>query len=253
MSDIYNELKKRILILDGAMGTMIQRYKLEEEDFRRGWFEDHPNSLKGNNDLLSLTRPDIIKAIHAQYLEAGADIIETNTFQASLVGLSDFEFPEDIVREINFAGVANARRAADEYTAKTPDQPRFVAGSIGPTSKQTAISTNVEDAAFRNTTFEEMEASYFIQVKALVEAGVDILFPETVIDTLNLKACLFAIARYFDESGNVVPVMVSGTFAESGSTFVSGQLVEAFWNSVSHFPMISVGMNCALGPDIMRS
>ena len=246
-------LEKEILVLDGAMGSMIFGLGLTEAEVRGERFIDWPHDLKNCTDVFGLTHPEKITELHRQYLEAGADIIETNTFQASLVGLSDFEFPEDIVREINFAGVANARRAADEYTAKTPDQPRFVAGSIGPTSKQTAISTNVEDAAFRNTTFEEMEASYFIQVKALVEAGVDILFPETVIDTLNLKACLFAIARYFDESGNVVPVMVSGTFAESGSTFVSGQLVEAFWNSVSHFPMVSVGMNCALGPDIMRS
>lgn len=246
-------LEKEILVLDGAMGSMIFGLGLTEEEVRGERFKDWPHDLKNCTDVFGLTHPEKITEIHRRYLEAGADIIETNTFQASLVGLSDFEFSEEIVREINFAGVANARRAADEYTEKTPDRPRFVAGSIGPTSKQTAISTDVDDAAFRNTTFEEMEASYYGQVKALVEAGVDILFPETVIDTLNLKACLFAIARYFDESGNVVPVMVSGTFAESGSTFVSGQVVEAFWNSVSHFPMICVGMNCALGPDIMRS
>ncbi len=246
-------LEKEILILDGAMGSMIFGLGLTEEEVRSKRFKDWPHDLKNCTDVFGLTHPEKITELHRQYLEAGADIIETNTFQASLVGLSDFDFPEDIVREINFAGVANARKAADEYTLKTPDRPRFVAGSIGPTSKQTAISTDVEDAAFRNTTFEEMEASYYIQVSALVEAGVDILFPETVIDTLNLKACLFAIARYFEDSGNVIPVMVSGTFAESGSTFVSGQIVEAFWNSVSHFPMISVGMNCALGPDIMRT
>jgi 5-methyltetrahydrofolate--homocysteine methyltransferase len=246
-------LDKEILILDGAMGSMIFGLGLSEEEVRGERFKDWPHDLKNCTDVFGLTHPEKITELHRKYLEAGADIIETNTFQASLVGLSDFDFPEEIVREINFAGVANARKAADEFTAKTPDKPRFVAGSIGPTSKQTAISTNVEDAAYRNTCFEEMEASYYIQVKALVEAGVDILFPETVIDTLNLKACLFAIARYFEDSGNVIPVMVSGTFAESGSTFVSGQVVEAFWNSVSHFPMISVGMNCALGPDIMRS
>jgi 5-methyltetrahydrofolate--homocysteine methyltransferase len=182
-------LEKEILVLDGAMGSMIFGLGLTEAEVRGERFIDWPHDLKNCTDVFGLTHPEKITELHRQYLEAGADIIETNTFQASLVGLSDFEFPEDIVREINFAGVANARRAADEYTAKTPDQPRFVAGSIGPTSKQTAISTNVEDAAFRNTTFEEMEASYFIQVKALVEAGVDILFPETVIDTLNLKCC----------------------------------------------------------------
>ena len=190
--------------------------------------------------------------MHRQYLEAGADIIETNSFNASPVGLADFEFPEDIVIEICHAAVANAKKAADEFTALTPDKPRFVAGSIGPTSQQTAISTKVDDPAYRGITFDEMEASYYVQARALVEAGVDILFPETVIDTLNLKACLFGIARYFDETGNAVPVMVSGTFGEGGSTFVSGQVVEAFWNSISHFPMISVGMNCALGPNVMR-
>ena len=248
-----DRLSKEILILDGAMGSMIFGLGLTEEEVRGERFKDWKHDLKNCTDVFGLTHPEKITGLHRQYLEAGADIIETNTFQASLVGLSDFEFPEELVREINFAGVANARKAADEFTALTPDKPRFVAGSIGPTSKQTAISTKVEDPAYRNTTFEEMEASYYIQVEALVEAGVDILFPETVIDTLNLKACLFAIARYFEESGNVIPVMVSGTFAESGSTFVSGQVVEAFWNSVSHFPMNSVGMNCALGPDIMRS
>jgi 5-methyltetrahydrofolate--homocysteine methyltransferase len=248
-----SRLEKEILVLDGAMGSMIFGLGLTEEEVRGERFKDWPHDLKNCTDVFGLTHPEKITGLHRQYLEAGADIIETNTFQASLVGLSDFDFPEEIVREINFAGVANARKAADEFSALTPDKPRFVAGSIGPTSKQTAISTDVNDASFRNTCFEEMEASYYIQVKALVEAGVDILFPETVIDTLNLKACLFAIARYFEDSGNKIPVMVSGTFAESGSTFVSGQVVEAFWNSVSHFPMISVGMNCALGPDVMRS
>ena len=246
-------LDKEILILDGAMGSMIFGLGLSEEEVRGERFKDWKHDLKNCTDVFGLTHPEKITDLHAQYLEAGADIIETNTFNASLVGLEEFDFSEELVREINFAGVANARKAADEYTLKTPDQPRFVAGSIGPTTKQTAISTKVEDASYRNTTFEEMEASYYIQVQALVEAGVDILFPETVIDTLNLKACLFAIARYFEDSGNQIPVMVSGTFAQSGSTFVSGQVVEAFWNSVSHFPMISVGMNCALGPDIMRT
>ncbi len=248
-----DRLEKEILILDGAMGSMIFGLGLSEEEVRGERFKTWPHDLKNCTDVFGLTHPEKITELHRQYLEAGADIIETNTFQASPVGLSDFDFPDDIVREINFAGVANARKAADEYTAKTPDRPRFVAGSMGPTSKQTAISTDVNDASYRNTTFEEMEASYYVQAKALVEAGVDILFPETVIDTLNLKACLFAIARYFEDSRNSIPVMVSGTFAESGSTFVSGQVVEAFWNAVSHFPMLSVGMNCALGPDIMRS
>ena len=245
-------LEKEILILDGAMGSMIYGLELTEEQVRGERFKDWPKDLKNCTDVFGLTNPEAIVGLHRQYLEAGADIIETNSFNASPVGLADFEFPEEIVIEICHAAVANAKKAADEFTALTPDKPRFVAGSMGPTSQQTAISTKVDDPAYRSITFNEMEASYYVQAKALVEAGVDILFPETVIDTLNLKACLFGIARYFDESGNVVPVMVSGTFGEGGSTFVSGQVVEAFWNSISHFPMISVGMNCALGPDVMR-
>ncbi|MEM9660657.1 MAG: homocysteine S-methyltransferase family protein, partial [Planctomycetota bacterium] len=179
-------------------------------------------------------------------------IVETNTFGASPVGMAEFNLPAALTAEINAAAVACARRACEEVSRETPERPRFVAGSIGPTTKQTAISTKVDDPAYRATTFEEMEASYYAQVAALVEAGVDILLPETVIDTLNLKACLFAISRYFDETGRRVPVMVSGTFDKGGATFVSGQSIEAFWNSVSHFPMLTVGMNCALGPDVMR-
>ncbi len=235
------------------MGSMIYGLGLTEEEVRGERFKEYHKDLKNCTDIFGLTNPDAITGLHRQYLEAGADIIETNTFNASPVGLADFDFDADLVREINIAAVANAKKAADEFTALTPDRPRFVAGSIGPTSQQTAISTKVEDAAFRGITFEEMEASYYVQVKALVEGGVDILFPETVIDTLNLKACLYAIARYFEESGNQVPVMVSGTFDPAGATFVSGQVVEGFWHSVSHFPMISVGMNCALGPDKMRA
>ena len=232
---------------------MIYGLGLSEEDVRGERFKDWSKDLKNCTDVIGLTNPEAIVGLHRQYLEAGADIIETNTFNASPVGLADFDFDEDLVHEINLAAVANAQKAANEFTLLTPDKPRFVAGSMGPTSQQTAISTKVEDPAYRGITFEEMEASYYLQAKALVEGGVDILFPETVIDTLNLKACLFAIARYFEESGNSVPVMVSGTFSEAGATFVSGQVVEAFWNAVSHFPMLSVGMNCAVGPDIMRA
>ena len=249
---LQSRLDQEILILDGAMGSMIYGLGLTEEQVRGERFKDWEKDLKNCTDVFGLTNPEAIVGLHRQYLEAGADIIETNTFNASPVGLADFDFSDEIVREINLAAVANARKAADEFTQLTPDKPRFVAGSIGPTAQQTAISTKVEDPAYRGITFDEMELSYYKQVAALVEGGVDILFPETVIDTLNLKACLFAISRYFAESGNVVPVMVSGTFAESGATFVSGQVVEAFWISVSHFPMISVGMNCALGPDVMR-
>ncbi len=249
----FDRLESEILVLDGAMGSFIYGQGLSEEDVRGERFADWKKDLKNCTDVVGLTNPEVIVNIHRMYLEAGADIIETNSFNASPVGLADFDFPEDIVREINAAAVANARKAADEFTEKTPDRPRFVAGSIGPTSQQMAISTKTDDAAWRGTDFETMQQSYYVQAQALVEAGVDILFPETVIDTLNLKSCLFGIARYFEDSGNVVPVMVSGCFGEGGGTFVSGQVVEAFWHSISHFPMISVGMNCALGPDKMRA
>jgi 5-methyltetrahydrofolate--homocysteine methyltransferase len=249
---IRERLEQSILVLDGAMGTMVQSLGLDEATIRGERFRDHTKDLANFVDVLCLTHPDKVTEIHRKYLAAGADIIETNTFGASPVGAEEFDFPLELVREINVAAVACARRACDEFNEQTPDRPRFVAGSIGPTTRQTAISTKVDDPAFRGTTFHEMERSYFEQVKALVEAGCDILLPETVIDTLNLKACLFAIRRYFDETGNTVPVMVSGTFDKGGATFVSGQSVEAFWNAVSHFPVLSVGVNCALGPELMR-
>jgi 5-methyltetrahydrofolate--homocysteine methyltransferase len=245
-------LAERILLLDGAMGTQVQALDLDERAARGERFADHHKDLKNFSDILCLTRPDEVTEIHRRYFAAGADIVETNTFGASPIGMEDFELPVELVREINASAVACARRACDEFTERTPDRPRFVAGSIGPTTKQTAISTNVEDASHRGVTFDEMAASYYEQVAALVEAGVDILMPETVIDTLNLKACLFAIARYFDEHAVRVPVMVSGTFDRGGATFVSGQEVEAFWNAIAHFPMLSVGMNCALGPELLR-
>jgi 5-methyltetrahydrofolate--homocysteine methyltransferase len=245
-------LEERILLLDGAMGTQMQALGLDEEAVRGERFANHDKDLKNFADILCLTRPDVVTAIHRRYLEAGADIVETNTFGASPVGMEEFALPLELAAEINAAAVACARAAVEEISEKTPDRPRFVAGSIGPTTKQTAISTKVDDAAYRATTFEEMAESYYVQVAALVEAGVDILIPETVIDTLNLKACLFAIQRCYDEMGVRVPVMISGTFDKGGATFVSGQSIEAFWNAVSHFPMLSVGMNCALGPDIMR-
>jgi 5-methyltetrahydrofolate--homocysteine methyltransferase len=251
-----DRLASEILILDGAMGTMTQRLKFDEAAVRGDRFRDHDSDVQLTNfgDILGLTHPEKITAIHLEYLEAGADIIETNTFNASPVGMAEYRLPPELMREINIAAVANARAAIDQLLATNPDSPpRFIAGSMGPTTQQTAISTKVDDPAWRGVTFAEMEQSYYEQVAALVEGGVDVLFPETVIDTLNLKACLFGIARFFEETGLSVPVMVSGTFAESGSTFVSGQVVEAFWNSVAHFPMVSVGMNCALGPDVMRA
>jgi 5-methyltetrahydrofolate--homocysteine methyltransferase len=247
-------LTERVLILDGAMGTMIQRYKLTEEEVRGERFRGHHKDLIRFSDILCLTHPEKITEIHRQYLAAGADIVETNSFGASPIGMDEFDFadPVGLARELSEAAVLCARRAVEEFNERTPEKPRFVAGSIGPTAKQMAISTRVEDAAWRPVTFEQMVDSYYVQVRAMVEAGVDILLPETMIDTLNLKACLFAIANYFREGGRRVPVMASACFDQSGHTFVSGQSVEAFWDAISHFPLLTVGMNCALGPEQMR-
>ncbi len=245
-------LDDRILLLDGAMGTMVQALNLDEAAVRGERFADHPVDLKNFADILCLTQPEAITEIHWKYLQAGADIVTTNTFGTSPVGVEEFRLSDAVMREINMAAVNCARRAVERAEAEDPSRPRFVAGSIGPTTKQTAISTKVEDPGYRGATFDQMSASYYQQVASLVEAGVDILMPETVIDTLNLKACLFAIQKYFDENGVSVPVMVSATFNEAGVTFVSSQTVEAMWNSVSHFPLLSIGMNCALGPELMR-
>lgn len=249
---ISNLIRERILLLDGAMGTMIQRLKLDETAVRGERFADHHKDLKNFSDILCLTHPEKITDIHRAYFEAGSDIVETNSFGASPVGMLEFELPLDLVDEINHAAVRCARIAADEWNERTPDKPRFVAGSIGPTTKQTAISTNVDDPAHRDTTFNEMRDSYRSQVESLAAAGIDILLPETAIDTLNLKACLFAIQDFYDAGGRRIPVMISGTFDQGGRTFVSGQSVEAFVTSLAHFPMLSIGMNCALGPDVMR-
>jgi len=245
-------LAQRILLLDGAMGTMVQALHLDEGAMRGRRFAKHHKDLQRFTDILCLTRPDDVTEIHRQYLQAGADILETNTFNASPIGMIEFDLPRELVREINTSAVQCAREAADEFNLRTPDRPRFVAGSIGPTGRQMSISTRVEDPGHRDVTFDQMVDSYYEQVAALLEAGADILLPETVIDTLNLKACLFAIEKYFEHAGVSVPVMVSATFSEAGATFVSGQTVAAFWNAVSHFPMLSVGMNCALGPELMR-
>ncbi|HEY4233911.1 MAG TPA: homocysteine S-methyltransferase family protein, partial [Lacipirellulaceae bacterium] len=211
-------LAERILVLDGAMGTQVQGLAIDERSIRGDRFAAHHKDLKNFVDILCVTHPAEITEIHRRYLAAGADIVETNTFGASLAGMSDFELPPESVREINAAAVACARRACDEFNDRTPNKPRFVAGSIGPTTKQTAISTRVDDASFRGVTFDELVDSYYGQVAALIEAGVDILLPETVIDTLNLKACLFAINRYFEDRNVRVPVMISGTFGEGGRT-----------------------------------
>ncbi len=253
---IEEQLSHRVLILDGAMGTQVQALKrsgkLNDKLMRGERFAEHHKDLDNFTDILCLTQPEMVTGIHRNYLKAGADIIETNSFGASAVGMLDFELPESLVAEINIAAVACARKAADEYNERTPDKPRFVAGSIGPTGRTASVSTDVGDASAKGITFDELAASYYVQVEAMVKAGVDILLPETIIDTLNAKACLFAISQVFEDLQTSVPVMVSGTFSEGGATFVSAQSVEGFWNAISHFPLLSVGMNCALGPELMR-
>ncbi len=251
MQKIQEILKNRILVLDGAMGTMIQRHKLEEEDFRKGWFENHHKSLKGNNDLLSLTRPEIIEDIHRQYFEAGADIAETNTFSGTTVAQADYDL-EDFVYEINYHSAKIARKVADEFTAQNPDKPRFVAGSIGPTNRTASISPDVNDPGFRGITFDELVKAYYQQVGALIDGGVDILLVETVFDTLNAKAALFAIDSYFEDKNVQLPIMVSGTITDQSGRTLTGQTTEAFLISVSHMPLLSIGLNCALGASMMR-
>lgn len=251
MKSIQELLKTRILILDGAMGTMIQRHKLEEEDFRKGWFEDHDKSLKGNNDLLSLTRPEIIKEIHWKYFEAGADIAETNTFSGTWIAQADYGL-EKYVYDINYQSAKIAREVADEFTAKNPDKPRFVAGSIGPTNRTASISPDVNDPGFRGISFDELVGAYKDQVNALMDGGVDILLVETVFDTLNAKAALFAIDTVFEDRKVTLPIMVSGTITDQSGRTLTGQTTEAFLISVSHIPLLTIGLNCALGAEMMR-
>jgi 5-methyltetrahydrofolate--homocysteine methyltransferase len=251
MHKIQEILKNKILVLDGAMGTMIQRHKLEEEDFRKGWFENHPKSLKGNNDLLSLTRPEIIEEIHRQYFEAGADIAETNTFSGTTVAQADYDL-QDFVHEINYHSAKIARKVADEFTALNPNKPRFVAGSIGPTNRTASISPDVNDPGFRGITFDELVTAYYQQIGALIDGGVDILLVETVFDTLNAKAALFAIDSYFEDKNVQLPIMVSGTITDQSGRTLTGQTTEAFLISVSHMPLLSIGLNCALGASMMR-
>ncbi len=246
MSSIFKEINKRILILDGAMGTMLQRYNFSEEDFRGERFANFPYSLKGNNDLLSLTQPQAIAAIHAQYFEAGADIVETNTFSGTTIGMADYHL-EDLVYELNFESAKIARQVADEFTEKNPDQPRFVAGSIGPTNRTASMSPDVNDPGFRAVTFDELRIAYKQQVEALIDGGVDLLLVETIFDTLNAKAALFAIEEVKEERKIDIPIMVSGTITDASGRTLSGQTVEAFLISISHIPLLSIGFNCALG------
>ncbi len=244
-------LKERILVLDGAMGTMIQQYSLTEEDYRGERFRDFPHDLKGNNDLLSLTRPDIIKEIHRQYFEAGADIAETNTFSGTRIAMADYHM-EHLVYELNYESAKIAKEAADEFTRANPDKPRFVAGSIGPTNRTASISPDVNNPGYRAVTFDDLVEAYEEQVRALMDGGADILLVETVFDTLNCKAALFAIEQVFETAGRRIPVMVSGTIIDASGRTLSGQTIEAFLYSVSHIPLLSVGVNCALGADLMR-
>jgi 5-methyltetrahydrofolate--homocysteine methyltransferase len=249
--DIHQILKERILVLDGAMGTMIQRHTLEEEDFRGERFKDHTHPLKGNNDLLSISRPDIIKEIHALYYEAGADIAETNTFSGTTIAQADYAL-EDAVYDINYQSAKIAREVADEFTLKEPHKPRFVTGSMGPTNRTASLSPDVNDPGYRAVTFDDLKIAYKQQANALLDGGVDFLLVETVFDTLNAKAALFAIEEVFEERGKQWPIMVSGTITDASGRTLSGQTTEAFLVSLSHVPLLSIGLNCALGAEQLR-
>lgn len=247
MSKIQEELKKRILVLDGAMGTMLQRNKFEESDFRGNRFADFPHPLKGNNDLLSITQPEAVKAVHRAYFQAGADIVETNTFSGTTIGMADYHM-EDLVYELNYQSAKIAREVADEFT----DKPRFVAGSIGPTNRTASMSPDVNDPGYRAVTFDELKLAYKQQVEALIDGGSDLLLVETIFDTLNAKAALFAIEEVKEECKIDIPVMVSGTITDASGRTLSGQTVEAFLISIEHIPLLSVGFNCALGADQLK-
>ena len=254
-----NILKQRIAVLDGAMGTMIQRFKLDEAAYRGlghagadsvgERFKDFHKDVKGNNELLSITRPDVIRDIHEGYLAAGADLIETNTFGATTVAQADYDMA-DLAREMNLASARIARAACDKFS--TPDKPRFVCGALGPTPKTASISPDVNDAGARNVTFEQLRAAYYEQIEALVEGGSDVLLVETIFDTLNAKAALFAIDEFFEASGERLPVIISGTVTDASGRILSGQTVTAFWASVRHIQPLAVGLNCALGATLMR-
>ena len=248
MTAIEEALQKNILVLDGAMGTMLQAYKFNEADFRGDRFTDHPCSLQGNNDMLSLTQPEAIKTIHRKYFEVGADIVETNTFSSTSIGMGDYEM-EAWVYELNFESAKLARAVADEFTNANPNKPRFVAGSIGPTNRTASMSPDVNDPGYRAVTFDDLVISYSEQVQGLVDGGSDVLLVETVFDTLNAKAALFAIDALKEKNNWDIPVMVSGTITDASGRTLSGQTVEAFVISVSHIPLLSIGFNCALGAD----
>jgi 5-methyltetrahydrofolate--homocysteine methyltransferase len=248
---LKKEARERILILDGAMGTMIQRYKLDEAGYRGERFKDHPRDLKGNNDLLVLTQPKIIGEIHNAYLEAGADIIETNTFNAQAISQADYGLA-DIAYEMNVAAAKIAREAADAWTKKTPDRPRFVAGAIGPTNRTASISPDVNNPGFRNVGFDDLVEAYASQTRGLIDGGVDTILIETVFDTLNAKAAGFAVEQVFDETGITLPIMISGTITDLSGRNLSGQTPEAFWYSMQHLKPFSIGLNCSFGAEQLR-
>ena len=250
-SNIYQAIKERILVLDGAMGTMLQHNKFEEEDFRGERFKDFPHPLKGNNDLLSITQPEAVKEVHRLYFQAGADIVETNTFSGTTIGMADYHM-EDLVYELNYQSAKIAREVADEFTAKNPERPRFVAGSIGPTNRTASMSPDVNDPGYRAVTFDDLRIAYKQQVEALIDGGSDVLLVETIFDTLNAKAALFAIEEVKEERNLDIPIMVSGTITDASGRTLSGQTVEAFLISIQHIPLLSVGFNCALGADQLK-
>ena len=249
--EITEILKSKILILDGAMGSLIQGYNLTEEDFRGERFKNHTHSLKGNNDLLAISCPNVLREIHEDYLEAGADIIETNTFSGTTIAQADYGL-EEAVYDINFYSAKIAKKAADKYTALDPSKPRYVTGAIGPTNRTASLSPDVNDPGYRAVTFDELVDAYCLQVEALMDGGVDVLLVETIFDTLNAKACLFAIDKVFEKKGVKLPIMVSGTITDASGRTLSGQTAEAFLISVSHLNLLSVGFNCALGADLMK-
>ena len=249
MHQIQKIARERILILDGAMGSMLQDYRLDEAGYRGARFADWPHPLKGNNDLLNLSQPQIVEEIHAKYFAAGADMVETNTFNAQTVSMADYGM-ESLVRELNLAGARLARKAADAYS--TPEKPRFVAGAIGPTNRTLSLSPDVNRPGYRAISFDELATAYQEQTEALIEGGVDVLLVETIFDTLNAKACLYAIQDAFTATGKELPIMISGTITDASGRTLSGQTTEAFLISMSHMPLLSIGLNCALGAKDLR-
>ena len=251
MDRIYKEMQKRILVLDGAMGTMLQQYNFTEEDFRGERFKNYPILLKGNNDLLSLTQPQAVAEVHRKYFEAGADFVETNTFSGTSIAMADYQM-ENLVYEMNYESARIAKKIAEEFTAKEPDKPRFVVGTLGPTNRTLSMSPDVNDPGYRAVTFDELRTAYKEQAEALIDGGADILMVETIFDTLNAKSALFAIEEIKEERNIDIPVMVSGTITDASGRTLSGQTAEAFLISISHIPLLSVGFNCALGANLLQ-